>query len=198
MSRPAFLSRRHRHMIESGDLVLLPPRDSDYQEWCSLRFNSRAFLQPWEPKWPGDDLTRPAYRARVRRYQRDMRLGLGVVWLIHRKVGSSSGAANSELVGGISMTGIRRGVMQCATLGYWIGEPFTRQGIARNAVQAAIEHGRANMSLSRFEAATLPDNEASMGLLQGLGFEQEGRAKDYLRINGTWRDHILFALTKRS
>ncbi|MEO0497064.1 MAG: GNAT family protein [Pseudomonadota bacterium] len=180
-------------ILRSGDLILRSPRPCDHGQWVQLRMASQLFLQPYEPLWPEDDLKPAAWTRRLKRYRRDASLKLGYVWLIWRQTGGEE-----ELVGGVSLTGVRYGVMQAGTLGYWIGQPFARQAIATRAVQAVIDHAHANLRLSRIEAATLPDNEASMGLLRKLGFEQEGLAVDYLRINGRWRDHALFARTRRN
>ncbi|MEO0635735.1 MAG: GNAT family protein [Pseudomonadota bacterium] len=186
------LARPRTATLESTGLVLQPPRHMDHAAWASLRASSRNFLQPYEPLWPEDDLLPAAWYRRLARYRRDSALKLGHVWLIWRKDGT-----DKVLVGGISLTGLRHGVMQAATIGYWIGAPFVRQGIASEAVRLVINHASRDLGLGRVEAATLPDNEPSIRLLRKLGFEEEGRAKNYLRINGVWKDHTLFALTQR-
>lgn len=182
----------HTPTLRQGDLIVRPPRPNDHAQWAQLRVASQFFLQPYEPLWPEDDLLAAAWARRLRRYKRDAQLNLGYVWLIWRQTNGQE-----QLVGGVSLTGIRYGVMQAGTLGYWIGQPFARQGIATLAVQAVIDHAHDTLRLSRLEAATLLDNEASMGLLRKLGFQREGLATGYLRINGAWRDHALFARTRR-
>lgn len=173
--------------LDGAGVWVRPPRAGDYSAWSDLRRRSRAFLQPWEPSWPADDLSRAAYRRRLAAYQRDQDLGAGYSFLIFRK-------QDHELVGGISLSNIRRGVAQIGTIGYWLGEPFARQGYMLAATQAVTAFALDRLGLHRLEAACLPENDASRGLLQRAGFELEGRAAAYLKINGDWRDHLLFGL----
>ena len=106
--------------IDGDGVTLRPPRSSDYAAWSDIRRRSKSFLQPWEPTWPADDLSRSAYRRRLMAYQRDMDLGSGYSFLVFRK-------ADQVLVGGITLSNIRRGVAQMGSVGYWIGEPHAAQ-----------------------------------------------------------------------
>jgi ribosomal-protein-alanine N-acetyltransferase len=81
-----------------------------------------------------------------------------------------------------------------ATIGYWVGEPFIRHGYTLGAVRAVIGFSFSRLGLHRLEAACVPENEPSRRLLLRAGFELEGRASAYLKINGEWRDHLLFGL----
>ena len=173
--------------IDAGPVVLRPPRAGDYGPWSDLRRASRGFLQPWEPSWPADDLSRPAYRRRLMAYQRDMDLGVGYSFLVF-------GRDDNELVGGITLSNIRRGVAQMGTIGYWVGEPFARRGHTLAALRAMCAFGLGRLGLHRLEAACLPENEPSRRLLLKADFELEGRAQAYLKINGDWRDHLLFGM----
>jgi ribosomal-protein-alanine N-acetyltransferase len=173
--------------IEGDGVFLRPPRAADYGAWSDLRRRSRVFLQPWEPSWPADDLSRGAYRRRLAAYQKDMDLGVGYSFLVFRK-------RDRELVGGITLSNIRRGVAQMGSIGYWVGEPYARQGHTLAAVRALSGFGLGRLGLHRLEAACLPENDASRGLLLSAGFLLEGRATAYLKINGDWRDHLLFGL----
>ena len=173
--------------VEGAGIYLRPPRAADYIEWRELRAVSRAFLQPWEPTWPADDLSRGAYRRRLMAYQRDMDLGAGYSFLVVRK-------GDRAVAGGITLSNIRRGVAQMGSIGYWSGEAHARKGHTLAAVRAVSGFGLGRLGLHRLEAACLPENEASRNLLLKAGFEIEGRATAYLKINGDWRDHLLFGL----
>jgi [ribosomal protein S5]-alanine N-acetyltransferase len=174
-------------LIEGGPVLLRPPRMSDYESWERLRRVSREFLTPWEPTWPADDLTRSAFRCRVKRYVRDMREDSGFALFVFT-------AATGELAGGLTLSNLRRGAAQTASLGYWIGQPFARQGLMTGAVRAIIPFAFDNLKLHRIEAACLPSNEPSLRLLRRTGFTEEGFARGYLKINGVWQDHVLFAI----
>ena len=174
-------------VIESGAIVLRPPRMADYENWARLRRESRGFLAPWEPTWPADDLTRSAYRCRVKRYVRDIREDAGYAFFLFN-------ARTGVLAGGLTLSNIRRGAAQTASLGYWIGVPFARQGLMTAAVRAVLPFGFDSLKLHRIEAACLPSNEPSLRLLRGTGFSEEGFARGYLKIDGVWQDHVLFAM----
>jgi ribosomal-protein-alanine N-acetyltransferase len=177
----------HDLRLDGEGIILRPHRASDFAEWAELRAQSRSFLQPWEPTWPSDDLTRAAYRRRLSAYADDIERGVAYPFLVFRK---SDGA----MVGGITLSNIRRGVAQMGSIGYWVGEPHTRRGYTVAAVNAVTRFCFGRLGLHRVEAACLPTNEASRAVLTKAGFQQEGLARAYLRINGAWRDHLLFGL----
>jgi [ribosomal protein S5]-alanine N-acetyltransferase len=171
--------------IEGEGVVLRTPQMTDFEEWAALRESSREFLAPWEPTWPIDDLTRGAFRRRIKRYAEDLRSDQGYAFLIVRY---SDGA----LVGGLTLANIRRGVAQAGSIGYWTGLPYIRQGYMTAAVRAVIPFAFASLRLHRLEAACIPTNIGSIKLLEKTGFVREGYAREYLCINGTWQDHLLY------
>ena len=174
-------------MLQSDGLYLRVPQIGDYGQWAALRAESRAFLAPWEPVWPADDLTRTAFRRRIRRYQQEMRDDEAFTFFAF-----SSG--EDTLLGGLTLGNIRRGVTQAASLGYWVGERHARRGVMSRAVATAIAFAFDSLRLNRVEAACLPVNKASIALLEKSGFTREGYARRYLCINGDWQDHILYAI----
>ena len=171
--------------IEGEGIYLRPPRAADFAEWRELRLGSRGFLQPWEPTWPADDLTRAAFRRRLIAYARDRELGAAYPFFVIR-------SADHALTGGITLSNVRRGVAQTGAIGYWCGRPFTRQGHTLAAVRAMMRFAFRQLGLHRLEAACIPENAPSRALLVKAGFVEEGYAKAYLKINGAWRDHLLF------
>ncbi len=176
-------------VIEGRGIMLRAPHMGDYTEWAALREASRAFLTPWEPTWPADDLTRAAFRRRLRRYAEDLRSDQSYALFAFRH-------GDGALVGGLTLAHVRRGVAQAGSLGYWIGEPYARHGYMSAAVRALIPFAFDSLRLHRLEAACIPTNAASISLLQKCGFQREGYAREYLCINGIWQDHVLFARLK--
>ncbi len=162
------------------------PEVADYEQWANLRLESRDFLVPWEPVWPANDLTRPAFRIRIRQYWRDIDDDQAYPYFIFDPSGS-------RLYGALTLSNVRRGVAQTGTLGYWIGAPHARQGYMTAAVELILSFAFQHLALHRVEAACLPHNAASIALLERSGFEREGLARGYLRIAGVWQDHVLFA-----
>ncbi len=174
-------------LIRGDGLFLRPPTMRDFTEWAALREESRDFLTPWEPLWPADDLTRTAFRRRLRRQDEEMERDETYPFFLFRD-------GDNALLGGLTLGQIRRGVAQTATLGYWMGQPHAGKGYMSRAVRAACRHGFSALRLHRIEAACLLHNDPSRMVLKSCGFKHEGHARAYLRINGQWQDHILFAL----
>jgi [ribosomal protein S5]-alanine N-acetyltransferase len=175
-------------VLKGRDVTLRPPRMSDYREWAKLRGASRTFLEPWEPSWAADELDRGPWRQRLSRYRREYAQGSAMSLFIFEN-------GKGRLTGGISMGNIRRGVAQSAQIGYWMGEEHAGKGYMGAAIRLMLEHGFGVMRLNRIEAACIPDNERSIRVLEKAGFRREGLLRSYLRINGAWRDHLLYAIT---
>jgi [ribosomal protein S5]-alanine N-acetyltransferase len=172
--------------LETDRLILRPPRLSDWAEWADVRERSRTFLTPWEPTWPKDALTRAAYRDRVLYYSQEWHRGSGFLFFLFRK-------EDRRLIGGISIAEVRRGISQTGTAGYWMGAQYAGQGYMSEALQAMVGFAFGRLALHRLEAACMPTNVPSRRLLMKSGFREEGYASKYLRINGEWADHVLFA-----
>ena len=180
------LRARRKFRIDTERMILRPPVHGDYRNWSWQRESSAEFLTPWEPAWAADHLTRKSFTNRVYWAQRSITNGSAVpLFLIDRQ--------SEGLVGAITLDNIRRGPAQSATLGYWVGQSHARQGFMREAIEAVVHYAFAQMDLSRIEAACLPENTPSRGVLEKSGFKYEGVAQSYLQINGRWRTHVLYA-----
>ena len=163
------------------------PVASDYQEWAHLRRESRTFLEPWEPSWLPDELDKPAWRYRLRRYREDFSRGSALAFFIFE-------ARTGKLLGGVTLGNIRYGVARSGHIGYWIGEKYAGQGYMVDALDLLARHAFRTMRLHRIEAACIPDNRRSIRVLEKAGFTREGLLRSYLKINGGWQDHYLYAL----
>ncbi|MCE8513254.1 GNAT family N-acetyltransferase [Ruegeria pomeroyi] len=177
---------RRKLTLETERLSLRLPAHSDYADWAALRRASRDYLIPWEPSWASDHLSRKSFTNRVYWAQRSVSSGSAVPLFVFRR-------SDDVLVGAITLDNIRRGPAQAGTLGYWTGQCYARQGYMREAIGAVVHHAFSRLDLSRLEAACLPENMASRGLLESSGFKYEGVAQSYLQINGRWRTHVLYA-----
>lgn len=176
--------------LERAGIRLRPPRASDYAQWAALREASKDYLQPWEPAWAEDDLSRPAYRRRLTVYAREMELNSAWPFFIFAT------GEEERLLGAVTLSNIRRGVSETGTLGYWIGRPYAGLGHATAAVQAVLLFAFDVLKLHRVEAACVPTNKASRRVLEKAGFRHEGEARAYLKINGVWADHLLFGVVE--
>ena len=178
--------------LEQGRVLLRPPQTKDWRAWTDLRLESRDFLKPWEPVWPYDALTRGSFRRRLRQYALEARHGSGYAYFIFER--RAAAPLEGALLGGISISNLRRGVAQSAGLGYWIGNRHARRGYMTEALGAVVTYCFDGLGLHRLEAACLPHNAPSRALLEKAGFREEGYARQYLRIDGRWQDHVLYAM----
>jgi [ribosomal protein S5]-alanine N-acetyltransferase len=172
--------------LKGAGLVLRPPAMRDFSAWAALRSESRGFLQPWEPLWPTDDLTRSSFRRRITRYNAEIQKDEAYPFFLFSE-------DDETLLGGVNLTNVRRGAASMASLGYWMGQRHAHKGLMTQAVLILSGFAFSQLSLRRIEASCVPENNASLRLLEKAGFSKEGYAREYLSINGVWRDHLLFA-----
>ena len=172
----------------NGERVYLrAPHPDDWREWAELRAQSRAFLQPWEPTWPEDGLTRDHFRRRLRQHMKEGKAGEGYSFFAYLR-------DSKALLGGITLGNIRRGVAQSGSIGYWMGQPHAHHGYMTVALRLLLPTLFGELNLHRVEAACIPTNTPSIRVLEKCGFTREGLARRYLCINGVWQDHLLFGL----
>ncbi len=176
----------------SGQRVLLRlPQNRDYDDWYRLRRASQDFLRPFEPRWTEADLTRRVYSMRVRRARQEAEEGTDYTFFIFLPEGR-----REILVGGITLSNIRRRAAQFVNMGYWMGKDYAGKGLMSEAVGLTLPFIFDTLDLHRVHAAFLPTNTASRRVLEKNGFVEEGYAKHYLQINGRWEDHVLMGLTR--
>lgn len=184
------LRSRKKVKVETERMTLRLPQHGDFRAWASLRAESSEFLTPWEPVWANDHLTRKSFTNRVYWAQRSLTTGSAVpVFMVRRD--------DNALLGAITLDNVRRGPSQAGTLGYWIGQRHARQGYMNEAIAGLVHYAFTTLDLSRVEAACLPENAASRGVLEKAGFKYEGVAQSYLQIGGRWRNHVLYANLRR-
>jgi len=157
---------------------------ADAPRLAELQVQNRAFLAPWDPVRGDVYFTVAGQRmdvaAALERYQRGEAVPLVIL------------DDDRAVVGRLTLSGIVRGPFQSCSLGYWVAEPSTGRGLATEAVQAAVTVVFGTLGLHRVEAGTLRHNARSQRVLVKAGFEQFGLAPRYLKIAGTWQDHVLF------
>jgi len=181
-----FFFSKNFFSIESERLVLRFPLRKDFENWVVLRKKNEVFLNKWEPKKTEYFYSLRSFKLRVKwckesfKNQRTLSL-----FIFLRK--------EKKLIGGITLDNIRKGSSQSASLGYWLAYEHTRNGYMTEAMKLIIDYGFNVLKLSRLEAATLPENEASRKLLEKIGFKYEGVAQSYLQIYGKWRNHIIYS-----
>lgn len=184
-------SRDETPVLRGQRVILRAPRPADYESWSALRRASREFLRPFEPRWGEADLSKRVFMARIRRSREEARQGTDYSFLIFL---TESG--RETLVGGITLSNIRRRAAQFATLGYWMGQDYVGQGVMTEAVGVVVRFAFDRLGLHRLHATFLPHNIASRRVLEKNGFREEGYAEQYLQIDGMWSDHVLSGLNR--
>lgn len=179
-------------VLEQGDLVLRAGTRADYAQWRRVRLKSMAFLKPFEPSWSEVDLSRSVYRQRLRRTRREAVDGTDFSFLIFRQ----QPAQKNELMGGVTLSNVRRRAAQQGQIGYWMAVDHAGKGYMTQAVGRVSRFAFDQLGLNRLQASCLPDNTPSRRVLEKNGFIEEGYAEKYLQINGAWRDHVLYGVTQ--
>ena len=156
---------------------------SDAPELAALLAANREFLAPYEPFRPEEFFTAEGQRTHLEDVLRTTAAGTALPHVI---------VDDGRIVGRITLSGIIHGPFLSADLGYWVAEPANGRGVASAAVARILRIAFDELGLHRVEAGTLVHNAASQRVLQRNGFRRYGLAPRYLRINGEWRDHILF------
>ncbi|MBE9552170.1 MAG: GNAT family N-acetyltransferase [Proteobacteria bacterium] len=184
---PLFRNAVSSTVLTGPRVLLRPPATRDAATWVATRRASESFLQPWEPTWPLDGATAAAFHRRRSQVKEEWRARTGYGFLIFDR-------EDGELLGGITLSNVRLGVARTGSLGYWIAADNARKGYMTEAVRCILDYSFNSLKLHRVEAACLPSNEASRGLLLKCGFREEGLAREHLKINGRWCDHVTFGI----
>ena len=180
------LFSKTKPIILSERLIIRLPVIADYENWVILRKKSENFLNQWEPEKDFNYYSKNLFVKRVKWAKKNFDLKIVLHFFLFLR-------SNYQLVGGITLDNIRYGPFQSATLGYWLGEEFSKKGIMTEGLNSLITYANKTMGISRIEAATLPNNLASRRLLENCNFKYEGVGQYYLQIKGKWQHHILYA-----
>jgi ribosomal-protein-alanine N-acetyltransferase len=175
-------------VLRSGVIRLRPISPRDRREWREVRQRNLAWLQRWDATAPPGSRPRPrTFGAMVRGMLRAARAGHQLPFAIE---------VDGRFVGQITVNNIIRGSAQFASVGYWIDERMAGRGIMTRAVAMVIDHCFGPVGLHRVEIAIRPENHASLRVVDKLGIPLVGLAPRYLHIDGDWRDHLLFGITR--
>lgn len=193
MSRFAALPTRWPVTLEHDTLALAPLRYIHRRQWHEVRQRNTAWLTPWEATDPTGSQPTMSYNAMVRAHNRDGRAGLSYPWAIFR---TSEVDLKPRLVGQIIAAPVLWGSMRSTSLGYWVDQAYAGQNIIPTAVALASDYLFMRVGLHRIEINIVPNNAASLRVVEKLGFRSEGVRKGFIHINNEWHDHASFALTK--
>jgi len=181
---PVVLRDRTAH----PEVVLRPLRVRDEEEWHQLRRENADHVRPWEPTLPPGSTSQPvSYRQFVRDLDEEAEADRAMPWCIE---------TGGRIAGQVHIFGVTRAAQQSAAIGYWLAESQSGQGIATRALAIAIDYALGPAGLHRVEVNIRVDNERSLALVRRLRLREEGVRERYLHIDGAWRDHRSFAVTR--
>lgn len=178
--------------IPTRRLVLCQPDEDDAHLVLDYYRRNQAHLEPWEPARPQGFYTESFWRERLRRNHGDLANDRAARFFLRLR---DDEGEPDDVVGSCNLTEIVRGPFQCTTLGFGLCQRQEGKGLMFEALEAAIAWAWETLAVHRIQANHQPHNERSGRLLARLGFVVEGRAKDYLHIDGKWRDHVLTSKT---
>jgi [ribosomal protein S5]-alanine N-acetyltransferase len=175
-------------VLSHGLLRLRPLVISDRRAWRRVRQRNMVWLSRWDASTPpGSDARPRTFGSMVRVMHKEARAGRQLPFAVEY---------DGQFVGQLTVNNIVRGSAQFASIGYWIDEDYAGQGLMTRAVAMAIDHCFFVLKLHRIEVAIRPENTASLRVVEKLGIPEVGFAHRYLHIDGEWRDHRLFAVTR--
>ncbi len=171
-------------------LVMRPLISDDFSQWREVRTVNEDWLTKWEPaRIPGQPdvvTSRQAFASRCAARQRERQLGTGYGFGVF---------VDQQLIGEMNVSAIQRGPFQNAYVGYWIDQRYAGQEYTPEALVVAMKYAFESLQLHRLQIAIIPRNRPSRRVVEKLGLRLEGMAERYLEINGTWEDHLRYAIT---
>ncbi len=167
---------------------LRPISQRDRDVWRRVRQANAAWLGRWDATAPSRTQAQPrSFHAMVRHMRSEARAGRQLPFVVEHE---------GHFVGQVTVSNVVRGSAQFASIGYWVSEAYAGRGITPRAVAMAIDHCFGPVGLHRIEVAIRPENTSSLRVVEKLGIAEVGFAPRFLHIDGDWRDHRLFAITK--
>lgn len=174
--------------LTSGEVTVRPLAARDAQAWRDARRRNVAWLRPWDATVPpGGDARPTTFRSLVRRLNRQARAGTTYPFAIE---------VGGRFAGQVTVNNIVRGSAQFASIGYWLDREYAGRGVMPRAVALAIDHCFTAGGLHRVEIAIRPENSNSLRVVEKLGLREVGYAPRFLHIDGAWRDHRVYAITR--
>lgn len=186
----SLLRRQPRPRLYGRRVMLRPLEPHDFPAWREVRLRNEAWLVPWEPKrsvaMPDPTRDRSAFDARCSARERERSADHAHPFGVF---------VDQALAGEVNLNNVTRGALQSATVGYWIDEARAGRGYIAESVAVVLRFAFEQLGLHRVEICIVPRNTNSRRVVDKLGLRNEGIAERYLEINGTWEDHIRYAIT---
>ncbi len=176
-------------ILRANRVTLRPLKDADFDAWREVRVRCGDWLSQWEPLPPegwGDPNGKRLYTSRCVAREQEARSGTAHSFGVF---------LDGRFIGEANLSGIQRGPIQTASIGYWIDQEYAGRGLIPEAVAAIFRFAFEDLGLHRIQISIVPRNTASLNVAVKLKLRHEGLALRYIEINGVWEDHNIFAIT---
>ena len=181
-------------VLADGPVLLRPYRRTDARAWSDVRIANQQWLAPWESSPPGPWAEMNSVRAYLYVY-RDMKRAARRGESMPFAVCLRDESGRDRLVGHLNLGNIVRRAFSSAYVGYWVDARVAGRGIIPTALALAVDHAFGPGGLHRVEINIRPENGPSRRVVEKLGFREEAYHPRYMHIDGTWRDHLGYAMT---
>ncbi|WP_394247139.1 ribosomal protein S5-alanine N-acetyltransferase [Vibrio profundi] len=181
------LSTAEKVEMRDGSVLLRTAAPEDAEMISNYFIENREFLKPWEPAREEAFFSKAGWAQRLIKLNELHRMGLGYYCLLIDN-------ETKKMLGTISFSNLSRFPFYACNVGYSLAESAQGNGYMRLGLNMAVSYMFEHQNMHRLMAGYMPRNKRSEAVLQHVGFEKEGYAKDYLQINGKWEDHILTSL----
>lgn len=168
--------------------TIRPMSPQDAEGILEMRLANRAFFEPWEPQGSQLLYTKEGVKRDLAQRQMD--------WDEDRRYSFVIESPDGRIAGGIILANIARGAFQNTNVGYYVAEEFNGRGFATEALKRVVQFAFHEAGLHRVEAGIMDHNVKSKRVVMKAGFRHEGIALRYLQIEGKWRDHHIYAITR--
>jgi [ribosomal protein S5]-alanine N-acetyltransferase len=175
-----------RVRLEEPPTAIRPTEVADAAVQARLRIANREHTAPWDPVRDASFYTEPGQRLELDLDRRAWASGTAYAFAV---------LDPERIIGRVALSNVVRGPWMNANLGYWIATDAGGRGHATRAVRLVLRFAFEHAGLHRVQPAIIPRNVRSVRVAQRVGFRLEGRAERYLRIDGAWEDHDIYALT---
>ena len=181
-------------MLEDGRVGLRPLRVRDAPVWSDVRIRNERWLSPWEgrpesqpPATWAERHSPVVFTAMLRNVRKESRAGRMLPLAV---------TYDGRLVGQVTAANVVHGAFDSASVGYWVDSAVAGRGVLPTALAMLVDHCFGGVGLHRIEANIRPENAASRRVVEKLGFREEAMHLRYLFIDGAWRDHVSYAVTR--
>lgn len=179
-----------RLRLQDGITAVRPFARGDIDALLELRVRNRDFMEPYEPVRDEGFYTRAAQAREVTLDAESWAHGSGYAFAV------LDVEAGDRLIGRVALSNVVRGPWQNATMGYFVDADANGRGHCTRAVVLVCRFAFEHAGLHRVQPAIMPHNERSRRVAAKAGFRLEGCARRYLKIDGDWRDHEIYAMTR--